>query len=234
MPLRELISQSIDSTESIINNQLWLDFYPHFYINEKIEYYGDAGYRTILDEEIWHRIYARPSVRYHINNLWELHAGLGLFYYFNELEVDRFEVTPWQGIKLNWPRFEKLKFSQLLKLEERISFLTNDWKTTFNFRLRYKLSGKLIIIKMGTISFLFIPFYAEIFVPVLDDIKEIFRNRGRAGVGLGYNASKDWRFEFIFNWQTSRSGPDKEFGVTDYAYQIKIRRLWNFKRLIKF
>lgn len=234
MPLRELTSQSIDSTDITINNQLWLDFYPHFYINEKLEYYGDAGYRTILNEETWHRIYARPSLRYHINKLWEFHAGIGLLYYFNKLKSNRFEVTPWQGIKLNWPRFENLKFSTIIKLEERISFLTNNWAVSYDFRLRYKLSGRWDIIKMRTESFWFIPFYVEIFNPLFDGIEEVFRNRGRAGVGLGYNASIDWQFEFLFNWQSSRVGSEQKLRVTDNAYQIKIRRLWNFKRLINF
>ena len=229
-----LNAQSNQTDEKQLNNQIWFDFHPHFYINEKLEYYGDSGYRTFLNDDIWHRIYVRPSLRFHINKLWEFHAGVGLFYYFNKFKVNRFEVTPWQGIRLNWPRFESLKISNIIKLEERISFLTDNWSSSFNFRLRYKFSGRLEIFKTNSESFLFIPFYVEVFVPVFDDIKEFFRNRGRAGVGLGYNASKDWQFEFLFNWQTSRAGPKKELRVTDYAYQIKIRRLWNFKELIKF
>ena len=57
--------------ENVVNHQFWFDINPHFYINEEVEYYGDAGYRTVLNEDIWSRIYVRPSVRYHINRLWE-------------------------------------------------------------------------------------------------------------------------------------------------------------------
>jgi hypothetical protein len=229
-----LNAQSNNEEGKTINQQFWFDFYPHYYVNEKFEYYGDGGYRIILNEEILHRIYARPSLRYHINKLWEFHSGIGLFYIVSKAKVNRFEVTPWQGIKLNWPRFEKLRFNHLLKLEERISFLTNNWEASFDFRLRYILSSRLDIIETGDESFFFIPFYVEVFIPVFDDIEEVFRNRGRAGVGFGYNESRNWRFEFLFNWQTSRSSANEEFGITDYAYQIKIRKLWNFKRLINF
>ena len=41
-------SQSGATDNSMVNHQLWLDFYPHFFVSEKLEYYGDAGYRTIL------------------------------------------------------------------------------------------------------------------------------------------------------------------------------------------
>jgi hypothetical protein len=230
----QLNAQSDQTDKKQANHQIWLDFYPHFYISEKLEYYGDAGYRTILNEEFWHRLYVRPSLRYHINNLWEFHAGVGLFYIITQLNVNRFEVTPWQGIRFNWPRFKNLKFSSLLRLEERISFLTHNWSSSFDFRLRYKLSGQLTILATTEESFWFIPFYIELFFSVFDDIEEFFRNRGRVGGGLGFNASKDWRFEFIVNCQTSRVGPEEDLSVSDYAYQIKIRRLWNFKELIKF
>ena len=74
-----------------------------------------------------------------------------------------------------------------------------------------------------------IPFYMEMFFPIGSEIEEIFQNRGRAGIGLGYNASAIWRFSFIFNWQTSRSAVDEDFKVTDYAYQIKIRKYFYFE-----
>ncbi|MCZ6701607.1 MAG: DUF2490 domain-containing protein, partial [Ignavibacteria bacterium] len=117
-----LYSQSTPIDDLSTNQQLWIDFYPHYYVNEKLEYYGDTGYRTILNKDIWHRIYARPSVRYHLNEKWELHAGLGLFYIFNKTLSDRFEMTPWHGVQFNWPKWDMLKFKNLLKIEERISY----------------------------------------------------------------------------------------------------------------
>ena len=107
---QNLSAQTNDTivTESA-NHQIWIDIYPHYFVNEKLEYYGDAGFRTIIDE--------------------------------------------------------------------------------------------------------------------------VFRNRGRAGLGLGYNASKDWRISFTFNWQSSRTGPEDELNISDYAYQLKVRKLWKSKLL---
>jgi hypothetical protein len=230
---KNVYGQSSDTLqENLINHQLWIDIYPHFYINEKLEYYGDAGYRTMLNEKSWNRIYARPSIRYHFNKNWDVHGGLGLFYIFDKYDIHRFEITPWQGIQLNWPKTTYIGFKHLAKIEERLSYNTSDWELSIDLRFRYKLSGKVILCTDCSLQNVYIPFYGEIFLPVNDDIDEFYRNRGRAGIGLGYNASKDWRFSVIMNWQTSKAGPEEKIAVSDYAYQLKIIKRWK-SRLLK-
>lgn len=226
-----VFSQDINPNEgSIINQQIWLDFYPHFYVNEKLEYYGDLGYRTAISNQNWSRIYARPSLKYHFNNNWEFHSGLGLFYIYNKSDIDRFEITPWQGIQLNWPKFIHISFKHLIKVEERLSFTTNNWNSSFELRFRYKLSGRIKLFKTAALQKWYIPFYGEIFYPINENLEETFRNKGRAGIGLGYNASKKWRFSFLMNWQTSRAGINDQLKVSDFAYQLKIIKHWNRKK----
>jgi hypothetical protein len=229
----DVYGQSSDSSQSnVINHQVWIDIYPHFYVNEKFEYYGDAGYRTDINENIWSRIHVRPSVRFHLNKAWEAHGGIGLFYTFQKYDINRFEISPWQGIKLKWPETTHIGFNHLARIEERISYTTNNWQSSFSLRFRYKLAGKIKFCTKCSLQNVYIPFYGEIFLPVNDDIDEFFRNQGRAGIGLGYNVLKDWRFSLIMNWQKSRAGPEDEFDVTDYILQLKIFKRWE-SRLLK-
>lgn len=219
-------AQTVDSTQnSIVNQQIWFDFYPHYYRSEKLEYYGDAGYRTIVSNRSWSRIYARPSLKYHLNKNWELHSGLGVFYISNSDAIDQFEITPWQGVLLKWPEFRRISFKHLVKLEERWSFFTDTWNSNFEFRFRYKLSGTIDLNNKWSI-----PFYGEAFLPLTGKIEELYQNQGRAGVGLSYNASEDWKIAFLMNWQRSKAGQNAEVGVSDYIYQLKIVKKW--KRLI--
>jgi len=216
-------ASTADTTESsILNHQIWIDFYPHYYFNKKLEYYGDAGYRTIVSERNWSRLYVRPSIKYHLNKTWELHAGIGFFYTFYNKDVDQFEIRPWQGVQLNWPKWEKVGFKNLLRFEERMSFLTEDWILDFEFRLRYKLSGKYDFHERW-----FVALYGEYFLPVTGEIKELYRNRGRAGIELGYKPAKEWQLSFVLNWQGSRSGPDEELHSSDYIYQLRVRKVWH-------
>jgi long-subunit fatty acid transport protein len=213
------------SQENVVNQQLWIDIFPHFSVNEKLEYYGDAGYRTIVNDS-WNRIHLRPSLRYKLNKSWEIHGGLGFFYTFDSSDTNQFEFRPWQAIQLNWPKTAHLSIKHLVRIEERLSYTTNNWESSFDLRFRYKLSGKVVPCVSCGLHNIFIPFYGEMFLPVNDNIVEFYRNRGRAGIGLGYNASKDWRFSLIMNWQKSRAGAEDEFHVTDYIYHLKIFKRW--------
>lgn len=218
-----------DTTENdnkVTSHQIWIDFYPHFFVNEKLEYYGDAGYRTVMGKTSWNRIYARPSLRYHFSYSLDIRGGIGLFYIFDKYDINQLEIRPWQGIQLKWPIWIFLEFRHLFRLEERISFLTDDWSSSFDLRFRYKLSGKIDFCDDCILQKWYVPAYAEIFLPLNDNINELIRNRGRAGLGVGYYASKDWLLEFIMNWQRSRSGPEDKLAVSDYAYQIKIKKHW--------
>ena len=220
-------NENINTT--IKKHEVWIDIYPHFYINEKLEYYGDAGYRTVLSEHSWNRIYIRPSVRYHLNKNWELHAGLGLFYiYYHEKALNRFEITPWQGVQLNWPRTQIIRFNHLIKLEERISFLTKDGFLSFEFRLRYKLGGKLNFSTNNSLHNWFVPFYGELFFSAFDEIEEFFSNKRRGGIGLGYSKS-DWSIQLLYNWQLVRVNPTANLDYTNNAIQLKLKKVWSKK-----
>lgn len=220
------IGQDSLSEKTQLNHQIWIDFYPHFYINEKLEYYGDAGFRTIAGQRSWNRLYARPSVKYYINKTWQLQGGLGVFYIFNKFDINRLEITPWQGIQATWPKWSNLSFKHLGKIEERFSWRTDTWSQSLDLRFRYKISGKITFSKKEENSYWYLPAYAEFFFPLNDNIEEFYRNKGRAGVGIGYNATKDWVFELVFNWQSSRVGPEAELKASDYAYQLKIKKHW--------
>jgi hypothetical protein len=214
---------SSDDDPQAVTQQVWIDFYPHFYVNEKLEYYGDIGYRANITDFSWSRIYTRPSVKYHLSETFEMQAGIGLFFFFDSHDHNRLELTPWQGVQVNWPEAERIQVKHLFKIEERMSFTTGSWDMSFSLRARYKLSGNINIIKK---SRTYLPLYGEIFLPVNDEIKEVFRNRGRAGLGIGYKTSKGWRLEFIMNWQSSRSGLEDNLAVSDFAYQLKLKTHW--------
>ena len=87
--------------------------------------------------------------------------------------------------------------------------------------------------KTGPHSYWFIPFFAEVFYPVFDKIEEFFKNKSRGGIGLGYNPSKEWQFSVNYFLQKSSGGPDENLDVSDNIFRLEVRRLWNYKILIK-
>ena len=95
------------------------------------------------------------------------------------------------------------------------------WIMDFEFRMRYKVTGKYDFHQRW-----FASFYGEYFLPVTGEIQELYRNKGRAGIELGYKAAKTWQFSFVFNWQGSRTGMGEKLNASDYAYQLKIKKVW--------
>jgi hypothetical protein len=229
--IEDVIGQAGIEDDSQAIDQIWIDFYPHFYVSEEFEYYGDTGFRTNINNSNWYKITARPSVRYHFDKYWTLHGGVGFFYDFNKEVSNRFEIRPWEGIQLGWPRIINLGVQHYVKFEQRISYLTDDWSSSLALRLRYMLSFRWDIIKMNKNKFWFIPVFGEVFFPVGDEVKEFFRDRGRLGVGLGYNPSDIWRFSFHVVWQKTHTGIDEDYSVSDIFYQIKVRKYINVEKV---
>lgn len=218
--------QKASTQETEVNSELWVDYYHSYNIKEKLKYSGDAGYRTILGGRNWNMIYLRPGLRYFQNQTVEYSGGLGFFYEFDRLVSDRFEIRPWQGLRIYWPNIKKLGITQLsmnhyFRLEERISFLTqNSWDNSFDLRGRYKFTTRLRLCLECTDPKWSVPFYFEAFFP-LNNVDEVFRNRSRLGLGLDYDHTKDWRFGFLFHWQKSRIGIGEALNVSDLIFQFR-------------
>jgi len=212
-----------DEDETLITNQLWLDYHMYFKFKARWEYFGDIGYRTIPENWAWHTILVRPSVRYIAPKLWEASGGVGFFQTFIKDEQNSFELRPWQGFKIKWPSFKPIYFLHYFRLEERVFFPEGD-PMEFNFRARYQLGLKAIIYRFENEDHIFIPAYIEFFWNFGPKITEVFSNRNRISAGIGYRTHKGWTFEFRFVGQNGRSGADEQYSTAERLYQFKVRR----------
>lgn len=214
----------IRAQDKVLNEQIWIDFYPRQFVSEKFEYAGDAGFRAILEDFSWVRLYARPSIRYHYSKKVQFRGGLGFFYLFNKEISNRFEITPWQGVQVKWPEYPSWHLEHLFRFEERFSWLTENSNYTFSLRFRYRLMAKFTI---GSSSNPWvIPVYGELFFPVNDNIEEFFRNRERVGLGVEKMVPNNWTVGFMFNWQGSRGGEMEDINFSDLAFQLKLIKRW--------
>ena len=223
----ELHSQTMEN-DDVTNSRIWLDVTLTYKANDKWYYFGDAGFRWLFANKTQERMYARPSVRYQLNDQVRLLGGIGLFYSFTPNSPNIFEVRPWQGVGVHWPTFKKvpalqrLRVNHLVRLEEQISFSNGD--SDFNLRARYKLTVDLKLCKECGPRYWYIPVYMELFFPIQNDLFGFFTNRNRFGGGLGYHRSSDWNYVFTFNKFGSRSSEEDDFSVTDFVYRLSISK----------
>lgn len=221
--LPAVVTSQNDNNKNI-NNQFWADYYQYYYFKPNLQFYGDAGVRTIPGEWSWFMAFARPSIRWKKHELLELHGGIGVFQTFNVDDVNTFEIRPWQGVKVNWPTFKPIRFNHYFRIEERINFPTDTWAAELNLRIRYRFSINILIHTLNAQSSIFLPAYVEFFGDIGQQITENYNNRSRIGVGGGYKMNDQWTFEADFVLQFSRSGGDDSFNTSDRLIQIKVRR----------
>ncbi len=221
-----LVAQvSESSSTEVSTTQLWLDFFPHFFIKEGWIYDGDIGFRTRVDDDTWKRYYFRPGVRYLLSDRVELRGGLGVFYDDNKIQTNTFEFSPYQGIHARWPVLGRLRFIHYVRFEERSVWEQSvDDGYTFELRFRYQLSAKYLFCQPCGDEYWYAQARGEAFHPVISEVDEVYRNRTRLTVGAGYQQSRKWTFEINYNWQRSKTGPNDSFDVADHIIRLQVRR----------
>ena len=223
--------QGKDTSDLKVNHQLWLDFYPHLHISEKLQFYGDIGFRILITDSQWARIYGRPALRYHLDSIFVLHGGLGAFLEISRDVSNRFELRPWQGMQIKWPTFRHLRFNHLVRLEERFNYLLQDEVFESELRLRVRFGGRIQFNRMEGRRSFFAPFYVEWFAPLAGAVTETFVNRAEFSTGLGYNASRILQFRFLFNFRKSKVENSNGRSISDIAYHLQARYSLDFRTL---
>jgi len=199
--------------------QLWLDFTPHFKINERFEYYGDASLRVIFVENRIFTLAARPSARYHLNSIVELQGGIGFFYSFLDNISNQLELRPWQGVRIHWPTFGRIGIKHSLKLEERLLWETETWDFDPALRFRYKLGGRIPFDQSRSF---YLSLFGEAFANGGGENAAILRNRMRGYFGLGYKRNEMWTVELEYILQRSRGNTEEDFSVSDNIFKLKV------------
>jgi hypothetical protein len=199
--------------------QLWVDFIPHFKVNERFEYYGDASLRVIFEEKKIYTFIARPSVRYDLNSIVELQGGVGFFYSIIGDITNQLELRPWQGVRVHWPTFGRIGIKHSFKMEERLIWETETWDFDPGLRFRYKLGGR---IPFNESRRFYLSLFGEAFANVGDERASILRNRMRGYFGMGYKRNNTWTVELEFMLQRSRINTVEDFSVSDRILRLKI------------
>ena len=206
-----------------VNHQYWLDFYPHYFHNGLFEFYGNSGIYMQLGEVDYIRFQIKPSVGYLFLSLLNIHGGVALKFYSEADTINRFEFTPYEGLKVRWPAWQRLSFVHNLKVEERWS-VGIQRKNDFDMRIRYKANINYKFFRTPRLRYWYMTAHFEYFYPLHNDIKELYSNKLRTGLGLGRNFSTLWKGTFVINLLRSRIQPGEQLEKSAITYQLKIYR----------
>jgi len=211
----------LDSSETA--TQIWLDFNPIYPIDQQWTVYGDGGYRIILGNKSFHRLYIRSAGSYQLNEEFILHAGLGLFTTFDEKST-LWEFRPFQGLEIRWPKIFTFPLFQYFRFEER--FFNENSVSSFILRGRYQLSTNIKFNKNKIQKYFFIPLQLEWFVNLGNDI-DFHANEFRAIAGIGYVFDLIWRADFNIIYENLRTSADEKLALNDIILRLRVYKGFN-------
>ena len=205
-----------------VDNLVWFDITPHFDINDKFEYFGGGSYRTSANGDKYNQLVFKPTINYHWKEEIDLLGGIGLFFTWQDKDYNTVEIRPHQGIRVGWPSVWRLNIKHRGIVEERLL-----WNNNGNYdpalRFRYRIKTKLPINNPSMqINTLYIPLSFELFSNGGGEQVEIFQNRNRATVGLGYVLKNNWIAEFEVTFQRSRNNTVDDFALSDRIFRFKM------------
>ena len=128
------LAQSTDDLRA----ELWLDYNPSWSIAHNTDFYGDVGVRSDLELTGYLRVVVRPSFRYFPSRNVRIAGGVGSFYERLPVIANRWEIRPWQGVMVTWPR-RRVSLEHFVRLEQLFDFNTQTWESRNSLRGRYRL-----------------------------------------------------------------------------------------------
>ena len=111
--------------------------------------------------------------------------------------------------------------SHRFKLEERFKRTTDwDFALRFRYRLAFAIPVNRYTVEPGAF---FVPLKAEFYMPIGNEVEELFAKRARFTAGLGHVFSKSWTAVLRYAWQRSRDTIGTDFQTTDQFIEVRIK-----------
>jgi hypothetical protein len=224
---------SSQETDTDTPNQLWLTYEHQDMVGERTRVFGSLGYEELRSEDRffgeWTRLNFKAGLSYDLGERFRIAAGVGAFYTFQPETDDVSEFRLWQEGTAFWPEsfghVRRFVLTHRLRLEERF---TKSDERVFTMRLRYRLETMIPLntytLEPGTF---YLPISGEVFADVADEAPEVFAQKNRVSIGLGYVINQKWTVDLRYHRQRSRANIeeafDTSFNVIDFTVRTSIR-----------
>jgi hypothetical protein len=214
-----------EEPESEVSPQIWVDYNPSVFLTPKLNLYGDVGYRTELQSVGYWRLLLRANAMYSLSNSLRVGGGLNNYLTFNDEIDNRWELRPWQGAELVWPRW-RVPLDHRLRFEERFDFNTATWGTNASLRLRYRLRGTFRWNAVQEDRFWRALASTEVFLTLAGQQGQ-FREQVRLSVGIERSFRWTLRLRLEVAWQKEGSATFIGRGdVSDIFFRLRIYQNW--------
>jgi hypothetical protein len=207
--------------------QTWTDVRIFYLLNPKWQLDGELGVRGIVSAQDWNRYYINPSASYFYRPNIILRGGMQWIYTHDKIVNNTFEIRPWQGARIIWPRTSYFLIDQYGRLEERLHFTDTGYSGRAALRFRYRFQAKSPNFRIGN-SEQMVYFHSslELFAEAGKTLTEIFADNRRIVFGMGYFITQTLRAEIHYIRQTSRQTIEEGYSGLVNILRLRIRYDW--------
>jgi hypothetical protein len=191
------------------------------------------------DDPGWATLDVTPSLEYSRGNWFDMIGETLVARTKQTDDENSTEITPRIGfrfhilsnlendfLKEKLPK-RRLVVRDLIRLEWRNLYYSTDKPNSSSLRLRNRveMSYPMNRRRLTDDGATYVTGDAEWFWTE-EDPDERFASKQRVRVGLGHRRSRPWRFEALFIWDRSRNSAAAGFTTSDYAVDVRVRRVW--------
>jgi hypothetical protein len=159
---------------------------------------------------------------YQLNSYFTFHGGIALFTTFNKNNT-LWEIRPFQGFELNWPKIFSINLNHYFRSEER--FFRGNNVNTFLLRLRYRLSTTIQFSHTNSEKYFYTPLQLEWFFNYGSDV-DFQINEFRIVGGLGYVINNSWKVELDTILDNLKASSDL-FVFKDLVLRFRVYKEFN-------
>lgn len=171
----------------------------------------------------WKQFMVKPTLIYTMNQEIYLQAGIS-FLITDDYDNKIYEVRPWQGINLFYPRIGQLYINNFVRVEERFFAFDYEDENSMGIRARYAIMTRVPLNHNKIIDHTFYLWpYIEAFIPIYEKGLNPDIERFRFSMGLGYRFNQHVRSELVYMYEKSKDEEYKSFTENNNTIRIILR-----------
>jgi hypothetical protein len=218
-----------EASNSIVTNQVWLDFNLRYKASERVDVWAKAGTKAIWPES-WYKYFVTAEVGYRIPKFMlrklqyneKIYLGIDYYYvHFTDLP-DVIEISPYQGYTLTWPNRKRFDIKHNVELGERFQWNVQNWDYSFGLKVSYeatfviKLQGDLWEHAEG----LYFTASAKFWWNLISTT--VFNDVVRITPGMGYVINPHWKTAFYIGYNYTRNLTEEKFHANNIIYRFRV------------
>ena len=204
--------------------RLWYDFFFMHTLNTNFRYAVQTNFKH-QTEGHWKQVMIRPALIYTMRDELYLQAGLSVLFTWNGDE-NIYEIRPWQGVNIFFPRIGQIFINNFIRLEERIFLFSNDYDHSASIRARYSVATQIPLNHYQIIDHtVYLWPQIEAFIPIYDQGFTPYVDQFRFSLGLGYRFNGHIRSEFAYMYEKSKVEETHNFSENSSTIRVILRYL---------